>query len=104
MHETVEPRSPFFYGKIRINKKYITKSFAPITSRDEAEKELYIWRDELFNISTTVAGNIKEELSNRSEYIDQEELSNDPNFGSSKPPEQGFDKNWLCKYGIEIFD
>lgn len=34
----------------------------------------------------------------------QEELSNDPNFGSSKPPEQGFDKNWLCKYGIEIFD
>ena len=75
-----QPRSPFFYGKIRINKKYITKSFAPITSRDEAEKELYIWRDELFNISTTVAGNIKEELSNRSEYIDQEELSNDFHF------------------------
>ena len=75
-----QPRSPFFYGKIRINKKYITKSFAPITSRDEAEKELYIWRDELFNISTTVAGNIKEELSNRSEYIDQEELSNDFQF------------------------
>ncbi len=75
-----QPRSPFFYGKIRINKKYITKSFAPITSRDEAEKELYIWRDELFNISTTAAGNIKEELSNRSEYIDQEELSNDFQF------------------------
>ena len=75
-----QPRSPFFYGKIRINKKYITKSFAPITSRDEAEKELYIWRDELFNISTTVAGNIEEELSNRSEYIDQEELSNDFQF------------------------
>ena len=75
-----QPRSPFFYGKIRINKKYITKSFAPITSRDEAEKELYIWRDELFNISSTVAGNIKEELSNRSEYIDQEELSNDFQF------------------------
>ena len=75
-----QPRSPFFYGKIRINKKYITKSFAPITSRDEAEKELYIWRDELLNISTTVAGNIKEELSNRSEYIDQEELSNDFQF------------------------
>ncbi len=75
-----QPRSPFFYGKIRINKKYITKSFAPITSRDEAEKELYIWRDELFNISTTATGNIKEELSNRSEYIDQEELSNDFQF------------------------
>ena len=75
-----QPRSPFFYGKIRINKKYITKSFAPITSRNEAEKELYIWRDELFNISSTVAGNIKEELSNRSEYIDQEELSNDFQF------------------------
>mgnify|MGYP005649705117 FL=1 len=75
-----QPRSPFFYGKIRINKKYITKSFAPITSRDEAEKELYIWRDELFNIRTTVPGNLKEELSNRSEYIDQEELSNDFQF------------------------
>ena len=75
-----QPRSPFFYGKIRVNKKYITKSFAPITSRDEAEKELYIWRDELFNISTTVPGNLKEELSNRSEYIDQEELSNDFQF------------------------
>ena len=75
-----QPRSPFFYGKIRVNKKYITKSFAPITSRDEAEKELYIWRDELFNISTTVPGNLKEELSNRSEYIDQEELSNDFEF------------------------
>ena len=75
-----QPRSPIFYGKIRINKKYITNSFAPITSRDAAEKELYIWRDELFNISTTVAGNIKEELSNRSEYIDQEELSNDFQF------------------------
>ena len=75
-----QPRSPFFYGKIRINKKYITKSFAPITSRDEAEKELYIWRDELFNIRATVPGNLKEELSNRSEYIDQEELSNDFQF------------------------
>ena len=75
-----QPRSPFFYGKIRVNKKYITKSFAPITSRNEAEKELYIWRDELFNISTTVPGNLKEELSNRSEYIDQEELSNDFQF------------------------
>ena len=44
-----QPRSPYFYGKIRFNKKYITKSFAPIISRDEAEKELYSWRDELFN-------------------------------------------------------
>ena len=75
-----QPRSPFFYGKIRVNKKYITKSFAPITSRIEAEKELYIWRDELFNIKATVPGNLKEELSNRSEYIDQEELSNDFQF------------------------
>ena len=75
-----QPRSPFFYGKIRVNKKYITKSFAPITSFIEAEKELYIWRDELFNIRATVPGNLKEELSNRSEYIDQEELSNDFQF------------------------
>ena len=31
-----QPRSPYFYGKIRLNRKYITKSFAPITDLEEA--------------------------------------------------------------------
>ncbi len=75
-----QPRSPYFYGKIRFNKKYITKSFAPIISRDEAEKELYSWRDELFN--NDIAGiNIKsEDTNNRSEYIEHVELSNNFQF------------------------
>ena len=75
-----QPRSPYFYGKIRFNKKYITKSFAPIISRDEAEKELYSWRDELFN--SNIAGiNIQsEDTNNRSEYIEHEELSNNFQF------------------------
>jgi len=75
-----QPRSPYFYGKIRFNKKYITKSFAPIISRDEAEKELYSWRDELFN--NDIAGiNIQsEDTNNRSEYIEHEELSNNFQF------------------------
>ena len=32
-----QPRSPYFYGKIRLNRKYITKSFAPITDLEEAK-------------------------------------------------------------------
>jgi glutamate synthase (NADPH/NADH) small chain len=40
-----QPRSPYFYGKIRFNNKYLTKSFAPIISRADAELELYAWRD-----------------------------------------------------------
>ena len=31
-----QPKSPYFYGKIRHNKKYLTKSFAPITDKQEA--------------------------------------------------------------------
>ena len=30
-----QPKSPYFYGKIRHNKKYLTKSFAPITDKQE---------------------------------------------------------------------
>jgi glutamate synthase (NADPH/NADH) small chain len=99
-----QPRSPFFYGKIRVNKKYITKSFAPITSRIEAEKELYIWRDELFNIRATVPENLKEELSNRSEYIDQEELSNDFQFlevGRFDPQKKGLEERKISF--VEIY-
>ena len=32
-----QPRSPYFYGKIRLNRKYITKSFAPITDLESAK-------------------------------------------------------------------
>ena len=36
-----QPRSPYFYGKIRFNNKYLTKSFAPIISRDDAENFMH---------------------------------------------------------------
>ena len=33
-----QPRSPYFYGKIRVNGKYITQSFSPISNLDDAKK------------------------------------------------------------------
>ena len=44
-----QPRSPFFYGKIRLNRKYVTKSFAPVTNLDEAKAMLFAWQKELLS-------------------------------------------------------
>ena len=35
-----QPRSPYFYGKIRHGNKYLTKSFAPISNFEEAKSRL----------------------------------------------------------------
>ena len=75
-----QPRSPYFYGKIRFNKKYLTKSFAPIVSRADAELELYAWRDSLFKNDTSNAKTISEETRARSQYIEHEEITNDFQF------------------------
>ena len=75
-----QPRSPYFYGKIRFNKKYLTKSFAPIVSRADAELELYAWRDSLFKNDTPNAKTISEETGARSQYIEHEEIINDFQF------------------------
>ena len=75
-----QPRSPYFYGKIRFNKKYLTKSFAPIVSRADAELELYAWRDSLFKNDTPSAKTIPEETGARSQYIEHEEIINDFQF------------------------
>ena len=75
-----QPRSPYFYGKIRFNKKYLTKSFAPIVSRADAELELYAWRDSLFKNDTPSAKTIIEETGARSQYIEHEEIINDFQF------------------------
>jgi len=99
-----QPRSPFFYGKIRLNKKYVTKSFAPITSRHEAEKELYNWRDELLNVKTASNIDLREELSERSDYIEQEELSNDFQFlevGRFDPQKKGLEERKISF--VEIY-
>ena len=75
-----QPRSPYFYGKIRFNNKYLTKSFAPIVSRADAELELYAWRDSLFKNDTSNAKTISEETGARSQYIEHEEITNDFQF------------------------
>ena len=43
-----QPKSPYFYGKIRVNKKYLTKSFAPITDFEEAKEALLKWQKSFF--------------------------------------------------------
>ena len=75
-----QPRSPYFYGKIRFNKKYLTKSFAPIVSRADAELELYAWRDSLFKNNASNAKTISDETGARSQYIEHEEITNDFQF------------------------
>ena len=44
-----QPRSPYFYGKIRVNGKYITQSFSPISNLDDAKKRLYEWKEEILS-------------------------------------------------------
>ncbi len=75
-----QPRSPYFYGKIRFNKKYLTKSFAPIVSRADAELELYAWRDSLFQNDMPNTTVLSEETGARSQYIEHEEITNDFQF------------------------
>ena len=73
-----QPKSPYFYGKLRVNGKYKTKSFAPISDLNEAKAKLYEWRDEII-------GNQSQSLPSKSsygrdEYIAHEKLDNDFQF------------------------
>jgi len=77
-----QPRSPYFYGKIRLNRKYKTKSFAPITDLEEAKTMLYEWRKELLSQDTIPAATINspENFKSRSEYVEHIPLENDFQF------------------------
>jgi len=77
-----QPRSPFFYGKIRLNRKYITKSFAPIKDLEEAKVMLFEWRKELLSQSTIPTSTIpsQENFKSRSEYVEHVPLENDFQF------------------------
>ena len=77
-----QPRSPYFYGKIRLNRKYKTKSFAPITDLEEAKTMLYEWRKELLSQDTipTTTINSSENFKSRSEYVEHIPLENDFQF------------------------
>ncbi len=73
-----QPRSPYFYGKIRVNGKYITQSFSPISNLDDAKKRLYEWKEEI--LSTKNSFGNKKNISERNEYISFEKLDNNFQF------------------------
>ncbi len=74
-----QPRSPYFYGKIRHGNKYLTKSFAPISDFEEAKSRLYEWKNELAR--KTEASLASPSIPNdRSAYIDHKKLENDFQF------------------------
>ena len=74
-----QPRSPYFYGKIRHGNKYLTKSFAPISDFEEAKSRLYEWKNDL--AGKTEASLTSPSIPNdRSAYIDHKKLENDFQF------------------------
>ena len=77
-----QPRSPYFYGKIRLNRKYVTKSFAPITDLEEAKVMLLAWKKELLNKSSipSKAISTQEAFKSRSEYVEHKAFDNDFQF------------------------
>ena len=77
-----QPRSPYFYGKIRLNRKYVTKSFAPITDLESAKVMLYSWQRELLakDLEPTKVITPKENFKSRSEYVEHVAIKNDFQF------------------------
>ena len=77
-----QPRSPYFYGKLRVNGRYITKSFAPVEDYDAALEMLYKWREEIFgeNKNKFHIGSSSNSTNYRDEYLSHEKLDNDFQF------------------------
>jgi len=71
-----QPRSPYFYGKIRLNGKYKTKSFAPISDFEKARKKLFEWKDELSSVESFEEVTLNQTTQDRNEYLDYEKLDN----------------------------
>ena len=72
-----QPRSPYFYGKIRLKGKYHTKSFSPISDFNAAKEKLYEWKNQLTENSENL---FTSESNDRKEYTDFEELNNNFQF------------------------
>ena len=91
-----QPRSPYFYGKLRINGKYRTQSFAPISNLEDAKIRLYEWRDEIIQQEKNFQVATKNfNTSDRNEYTSFEKLENNFQFldvgrydPSKKDPEE----------------
>ncbi len=71
-----QPRSPYFYGKIRLKGKYHTKSFSPISDFNKAKEKLYEWKNELINNSS----DLPSMSMDRNQYTDFKELNNNFQF------------------------
>ncbi len=98
-----QPKSPFFYGKIRINGRYVTKSFAPISDFQQAKDKLMIWKDELDNKITINTSNSALQ-KNRDEYLDHKKLNNNFQFldvGRYDPPKKTLDERKISF--VEIY-
>jgi len=72
-----QPKSPYFYGKIRIDGKYRTQSFAPISDMNAAKERLYEWRDEIISNENDFQ---TKSIPNRNEYTSFEKLENNFQF------------------------
>ena len=96
-----QPRSPYFYGKIRLKGKYHTKSFSPISDFNTAKEKLYEWRNEL--IKSPIDVSFKN--LDRNQYTDFKELNNNFQFldvGRYDPAKKSVDErkiNFVEIYG-----
>ena len=96
-----QPRSPYFYGKIRLKGKYHTKSFSPISDFNAAREKLFEWKDELMNSSE----NVPSQSLDRKEYTDFKEPNNNFQFldvGRFDPSKKSVDErkiNFVEIYG-----
>lgn len=100
-----QPKSPYFYGKIRLDGKYVTKSFAPISDLNEAKEELYRWHNSLKDSSLQQAHANPQQQNLRDEYTDHQEIENDFQFlevGRFDPTKKPIDERKISF--VEIYN
>ena len=100
-----QPKSPYFYGKIRLDGKYVTKSFAPISDLNEAKEELYRWHNSLKDSSLQQAHAHPQQQNLRDEYTDHQEIENDFQFlevGRFDPTKKPIDERKISF--VEIYN
>jgi len=73
-----QPKSPYFYGKIRVDGRYLTKSFAPITDLEIAKEKLYEWKESLSS-AENIHSNLQQQ-NLRDKYIEHKKVENDFQF------------------------
>ena len=98
-----QPKSPYFYGKIRVDGKYITKSFAPISDLNEAKEKLYAWKKSI-EINNDLHSHAQQ-INLRDEYINHKEIDNDFQFlevGRFDPTKKNIDERKISF--VEIYN